>query len=656
MKPTDLSTEQLVDHLERLNAAYRAGEPEVSDHEFDHVWVAALREREPDHPFLSTVQADGDGSSNKIRHPSPMLSTEKAYETEAIGQWYNRGVEAAARLGVESGEVLIRVTPKLDGVAGRDDGAVLATRGDGIMGQDVSHIFDLGVVPVGGRGHGVGEIVVEQAYFERELQAQHDLRHPRNYVAGLIGADTIRDYHTKALEAGAVRFVPFSEVPARVVSFESLQDDWQSLVASASECGYATDGVVAELWVEDSDKRSALRDALGATSHHHRAVLALKVAGERKAVKVIDVSFQTGRTSRITPVLHIEPTELSGAVVQRITAHTAAMLRDRGLGVGAVIEAVRSGEVIPFIAGVLEPSQDIPSMDHCPSCGHKTRWANDYLECANVPTDCPAQGARVVEHFMKITNILGFGPKVCEQLREGGYSDPVDVLEMDTEGFESVGISPGVAKNLEAAISDRKAQPLRDYMLLAAFGFRHAGRGDSKKILAEVAIDSLSELTTERLAAIKGFGEGTSALVSGAIQANLARIDRVLSMGFAIERTALTNAVEQSPTKGGALVGKKVVFTGACSLSRDEMRDEAEAAGLISQSSVSAATDYLVCGEKVGASKMAKAEKLGAAVVSEAEYRELLSGSAETVAEADDAPAAVLNDSERAGFSQGSLF
>ena len=136
-----------VEKLKVYNRAYRAGQPLIDDLAYDRL-VEELRSWAPDHPFLHHVEAEDFGERRKVRHPRPMLSTEKAYDRRALGRWVDRVQKAADELGLT--DIRYRVTPKLDGLAGRDDGTVLATRGNGRLGYDVSFAFERGVVPIGG--------------------------------------------------------------------------------------------------------------------------------------------------------------------------------------------------------------------------------------------------------------------------------------------------------------------------------------------------------------------------------------------------------------------------------------------------------------------------------------------------------------------------
>ena len=157
---------KLVERLEACNAAYRRGNPLVGDNEYDEL-VEHLRQLAPNHPFLIRVEPETFDGKKEIRHPAPMLSTEKAYTIEDIERFVSRVVKAAEKIGVTN--ILFRITPKLDGLAGRDDGKLFVSRGNGETGYEISSAFAKGIVPVGGRGHGLGEIVIRHSYFQENL-------------------------------------------------------------------------------------------------------------------------------------------------------------------------------------------------------------------------------------------------------------------------------------------------------------------------------------------------------------------------------------------------------------------------------------------------------------------------------------------------------
>ena len=146
--------DSLTKQLEIYNRAYRSGQSLVSDRQYDDL-VEELRRLDPKHPFLSQVEPEVFDGKMRVRHPEPMLSTEKAYTLEQLTRFINRVTKAAADIHVTN--PTFQVTPKLDGLAGRDDGHKFTTRGNGEFGYEISSAFAKGVVPVGGRGRGIGD-------------------------------------------------------------------------------------------------------------------------------------------------------------------------------------------------------------------------------------------------------------------------------------------------------------------------------------------------------------------------------------------------------------------------------------------------------------------------------------------------------------------
>ena len=202
------SSEALAARLEELNRAYREGHPLADDDTYDRL-VEQLRSIDPGHAFLQVVEAERFSGRREIRHPVPMLSTEKAYTAEQLERFIQRVHKEALQVGIQA--PLFKITPKLDGLAGRDDGEVLVSRGNGITGYDITNAFAKGVVPVGGRGMGLGEIVVVKSYFDAELADKFE--HPRNMVVGIITADTLNEDAKAAIAEGMVRFVPYTRLP-----------------------------------------------------------------------------------------------------------------------------------------------------------------------------------------------------------------------------------------------------------------------------------------------------------------------------------------------------------------------------------------------------------------------------------------------------------
>ncbi len=701
-----LSADELAERLESFNEAYRRGEPLISDAEYDAL-VEQLRRIAPDHPFLKAVEPEVFPAKRQVRHPVPMLSTEKAYTVEALRQYVTRVHKQAAELGIAG--VQFKVTPKLDGLAGRDDGQVLASRGNGIFGFDITGALDKGVTAVGGRGRGLGEIVVVQSYFESRLSGA--FVHPRNFVVGVVSADNVNEAGREALDDGAVQFVPYAELKTWTGTGQDLLAGIDDIYADLTGVDYPTDGLV----IETTDAR--LRDAMGATTHHYRWQIAYKRRGETAVTTVEKVTWQVGRTGSLTPVMEVAPVLLSGATIRRVTAHNAGNVREKSIGPGAVIEIIRSGEVIPKLEAVVKPAAVVALPDRCPSCQTPLVWQEPFLRCPNREGCRDQIVARIHYWFQTIGNADWFGVKTVERLVDAGFDSLAKIYDLRTADFEAVGFGPVQSANLAEAVALSRSNRLEDWRFLAAFGLPHLGVGDSRRLLCVIPLELLMGADAGQIQRVHGFGALTSRAVAEEMAVQAPAIADMLRRGFNLERTpavaadfvvsagvlgVLENrsrlaekekrerllavaarlvaarplgalgtmtaaeigeldfgfpvtAAERDAIAGelvrcaglfaraagldlewvypqarpqsadSVLSGKRVVFTGKMAGgSREQMQEEARRLGAVVQTAVGATTDYLICGEKVGAVKMDKARALGVTVIDEAAYRELV--------------------------------
>ncbi|MCK5895354.1 MAG: hypothetical protein KAG20_01040, partial [Cocleimonas sp.] len=295
----ELTTKQLVKWLRYANDAYRNGKPVIDDDTYDHVYYAELIKREPDHPFLQSVEPEVATSSIKIRHKTPMLSTDKAYTQEEIVTFVERMIRHAEALDIDEKALRFRITPKLDGMAARYENDILATRGNGLLGNDISRNLSRGLIALGGKNTGNGEIVIDAAYFVDNLSDQFS--HPRNFVAGLIGADTLSEQAKEALQDGVIRFVPYQTLVPIECDTTQLLTEIEALCEHIElACEYPVDGSVIDLL------NQAVCEELGSTNHHHNWQIAKKTKGKTATTTVHAITWKTGRTGRITPVLNVE--------------------------------------------------------------------------------------------------------------------------------------------------------------------------------------------------------------------------------------------------------------------------------------------------------------------------------------------------------------
>jgi len=245
----DLTDDEIVDFCIFANQSYRDGNPVVSDKDYDFIYLAELKKRNPNHPFLLEVEAEGVAfSEEKVLLPEAMLSIDKAYSFEEIMKWIDRIKKSCLDINFNESKLIFRATPKLDGFAGYDDGQRLYTRGDGKKGSDISRVLNRGlkIYNNSSRGQGAGEIVVKKSYFEKHLA--HLFEFPRNFQASLIKEKELDESAKLAIAKEGAFFVPFNQLPNWIGTLDSLKTDFKKIVEdSLSSVDFDVDGVVFEV-------------------------------------------------------------------------------------------------------------------------------------------------------------------------------------------------------------------------------------------------------------------------------------------------------------------------------------------------------------------------------------------------------------------------
>lgn len=612
-----LSDEQLLEFLQLCNALYRAGEPLISDADYDFVFLAELQKRDPHHRYLDTVEPEVIAVGKTVALPEPMLSTEKTYTRSGIEKWLARLEKAADDCDVEVAGLMIRATPKLDGYAAYDDGKALYTRGDGRKGTDISRVFERGL-SVGGngeRGQGAGEIVVSQTYFNTHLAEYFE--NSRNFQASIIKEKELEQHALEAIQNHAAVFFPFSQLPAWQGPVAEVLSDFERIIETVyTQIDYDVDGVVFELADNDRIKRY-----LGATRHHHRWQIAYKNNVQTAEVIVLKVTPQTSRSGRVNPVAELTPTKLSGAMIARATAHHYGMVKELGIGEGTLIELTRSGLVIPKIERVITPATpQIP--EHCPSCGSELVWDSDYLYCLNT-TKCPAQIENTIEHFFRtLANVDGFGQKTVEKLHAFGINSVYAVYQLDMEQLQAMGFGDKTAQNLLDQLQRSRTEAIEDWRFLGAFGIHRMGLGNCERLLQHHHLLNIFNLRVEDVINIEGFADKTGAAVVECLAKIKNDFMQIYQLDFNLIPTPLIAEQQQTISP---ISGKTIVFTGSMIHGkRDDMSKEAKRLGAKVGASVTGKTDFLVTGSDVGAAKIAAATERGVRVISEDEYLGLL--------------------------------
>lgn len=575
---------------------------EIADEDFDKL-TEMLRKIDPNSPALYELIGD----IGTVQHPTPMLSLEKKYTHEDIIKWIEN-----------IGDTHYIVEPKYDGMAARYQNGILATRGDGFLGEDISHrINELnikGTLPKDPSTSVYGEIIVPLSYFNQNLKGPY--KNPRGAAVGIVKAKEIKPEGVKALLEGGVHLVLHDQSKHLKVSAQDLinKDKWESILEEMFHSDYPLDGIVIKATSPE------IKSSLSATAHHEKWQVAYKSPAERKITIVKEIKDQVGRTGRITSVAVVEPVELSGATVQNVTLHNYQYIKDSGINIGSEVEICRSGEVIPFITRVLSKgkykssnlSYKIPVK--CPVCKSILKESNKYLECIN--PDCPAKLSQSIEYFFKTLGVEELGLKTIEKfINEFKLNGVIDFYHLDKEKIATLeGFGEKSANKITNNIKTTLNETITPEELLSALGIKEIGYSTSTWIINHFGFEKLPTLTIQDLEEVKGLGKVKAEYFVTNLKEKWPIVLALQKMGLKFKKQKSTDKLKGLAF---AITGKKETY------SRDELAAMIKENGGEYKSSITKDLNYLIAGEDAG-SKLEKATALGVKVITEKEFLELI--------------------------------
>ncbi|TDW21944.1 NAD-dependent DNA ligase LigA [Kribbella kalugense] len=645
--------QELADRIVVLRDAYYRGSPAVADAEYDVIedelrtLIEANPELAPDPNPLEQVGAPAVLHA-PIRHSRPMLSLDKATRPEQVEAFFARF----------PGQAVV-VMPKLDGLSLAlvyENGHLVRaiTRGDGTTGDDVTPLVRAladGVpakLDVPGRVEVRGEAVMLRSTFTAYNAAHPDkpLINPRGAAAG-----TLRAKDPATVAERRLQFLAFDLLSDVENTDADLERALQDLGFTVAEMRHCDDAAAAQAVISTIEQRRndldydldgavlrlADRDAFaaaGTRSSSPRGALAFKFAAEEKTTILADVVWDVGKTGKIAPVAWLEPVFVGGTTVTRATLANQEVIRARGIKIGDTVLVRRAGDVIPFVAGVLDASKrtgaekDIVPPSVCPSCGEELIEQGNSRELFCVNAACPAQTVRRLIHWASraAADIDAIGGVWIERLAEAGIlENPSDFYHLTSEKlleFDRIGeIS---ATRMVDSIDASRQVGLRRAMIGLAIPMASEGTAARLCRAGFGSLEDVADAGVDGLVAVEDIGPKVAASLIEHLTRLRPELERLREAGVSLD--VREEDLPPVVAAGAPLAGKTVVVTGSISdprsgekVNRPAFQRLCERAGATIASSVSAGTDLLITGADVGAAKLTKADKLGVTVVDQSE-------------------------------------
>jgi len=638
---------------------YVLDDPLIPDLEYDKLFreLSELEERYPelDDPNSPTKRVGGEPAEGfeQYEHALRMYSLDNAMTTD---EWFAFTDRVTKGLGRE--DVEYWADPKMDGLAVEvvyENGrfAMAATRGDGLVGEVVSHNMRTVMnLPLVLRGSNIptllevrGEVVMADADFERlnERQAakgEKIFANPRNAAAGSVRqldpkVAASRPLRFMAYGVGRVEGMPalFSWVSQEEImlglrelgfavppearlckSRQEVADYFNDLMERRASLPFEIDGVVAKV------NKLEMQRALGFTSRAPRWALALKFPAQQASTRINSIRIQVGRTGVLTPVAELGPVRVGGVEVSRATLHNKAYIAENDFREGDTVVVQRAGDVIPQVVSVVEDKRPENTVPYdfpmtCPVCHSEAYEDGEAVRCSN--DKCPAKVAKWLVHFVSKAGLdmEGVGRRWVEKLAdEGKLSNPADLFTLrKTTLLQYEGMGDKSAENFIQSIDKARLEaPL--WRLIAALGIRHVGE-QTAKTLADTYedLDALSLATREELQDLPDVGETVANSIREFFDGEAGKL--LLEQFKAVDFWPKGGKSDAEGAKDLPLSGKTFIFTGSLpDMSRNQAHALVEERGGSAVKSISRKVDYVVAGEKAG-SKVAKAEKLGLTII-----------------------------------------
>lgn len=636
--------------VKRLNETayqyYVLDAPTISDKEWDALYdeLKALEAETgtvlPDSP-TRRVGGEPLPGFEEHTHITRLWSMDKAQSLEEVDDWIRRAEKLTGQTDLQ-----YYVEYKFDGLTLNltyENGHLTqaATRGNGVTGEAIlPQAMTVRSVPLTIPWQGTievqGECIMRLSTLEKYNQtAKEPLKNARNAAAGALrnldpAVTASRRLDAFFYQVGTIENPPYDDQPGMLQFLrdngfpvspylgtphdrDSLIDCIRHIEDERKNLDFLIDGVVIK--VGDF----ALREQMGFTEKFPRWAVAYKFKAEESTTKVLDVTWELGRTGKLTPVARLEPVDFYGVTVSNATLNNWGDIQRKDVAIGARVWIRRSNDVIPEIMGRAgDPEPDETPIERptvCPACGSSLVERGAHIFCMN-RTSCRPQAVARISHFASrdAMDIEGLSEKTAGQLYDQmNVRDPADLYHLTMEQALTLdGFKQKKATNLLTALDKSKHCALDAFLF--AIGIPNVGRKTARDLAnAFGSLDKVAAATAEQLTAIPDVGDivAQSVVEFFSFEENRVMIERLLAAGVTPQ--------ESAGRAEGVFSGMSIVVTGTLpTLSRKEAEELIRQNGGTAASSVSKKTAFVVAGEAAG-SKLTKAQSLGIEVIDEAE-------------------------------------
>lgn len=638
---------QLVDRLnETARAYYELDNPIISDMQWDAMYAELQKmERETGIVLPDSPSHRVGGEPLKVfenhTHLHRLWSMDKVQSFDALEDWIARTQKLTGKQNLQ-----YYVEYKFDGLTLNltyDQGVLVqaATRGNGVVGEAIlpqaRTIRTLPLtIPYKGLMEIQGECIMRLSALEAyNRKAKEPLKNARNAAAGALrnldpAVTASRNLDAFFYQIGTIENPPFSTQPEMLefirqngfqvspyLGTPKNRDELFECIREIEKARPSLDWLIDGVVIKVGD--FALRESMGYTEKFPRWAVAYKFEAEENVTVLNDVTWELGRTGKLTPLAHLEPVDFYGVTVKKATLNNWGDIQRKKVAIGAPVWIRRSNDVIPEILGRVGEAQPderpIEKPEFCPSCGAKLIERGAHLFCMNRET-CRPQAVARLAHFAErdAMDIDGFSEKTAEQMYDDlSIRDPADLYHLTRDQVMRLdGFKDKKTDNLLLALEKSKNCNLDAF--LYAIGIANVGRKTARDLAdAFGSLEALRNAQLDSLVRIDEIGDvvAQSVIEFFSFEENRIMIQRLLDAGV--------HPKEKVRVSGGVFEGKSIVVTGTLpTLSRKEAEDLIAELGGRAASSVSKKTAFVVAGEAAG-SKLDKAVSLGIEVIDEQE-------------------------------------